>query len=119
MVVGYTQPIDVQFVIPGTNTPTTGNLIGAWLDPTGSIVKLEVFDAGNNSIESVQGNQGEFIAIKALGIARATFSFVQAQAFPGFSIDDLFFGLSDHFLCYKGKVITGFESQGVDRKSVV
>jgi hypothetical protein len=91
-VVDYVQPITVTFVVPGMATPTTVGLVGAWLDPTGSIVKLEAFDASDAPIESVQGNQGEFVGISAAGIAKATFSFVQTQTVQGFTIDDLFFG---------------------------
>jgi hypothetical protein len=90
-VVDYTQPVDIRFVIRGTTTPSTTDLIGAWNDPTGSIIKLEVFDADDKPIESVQANQGQFLGIQAPGIARATFTFLQVQSQPGFTVDDLFF----------------------------
>jgi hypothetical protein len=90
-VVDYVAPITVTFVVPGTATPTTVGLIGAWLDPTGSVVRLDAFDASDALIESVQGDQGQFVGVSAAGIAKATFSYVQTQSVQGFTIDDLFF----------------------------
>jgi len=90
VVVDYLQPIELEFVQQGTANPSTTNLVGAWLDPTGSTVQLEVFDATGHSIEIVQGNEGQFIGISTPGIARARFTFLQNNSVPGFSIDDLF-----------------------------
>jgi hypothetical protein len=91
VVLNFAQPINVRFVLPDTDDDGATTLVGAWNDPTGARIRLEVFDAEGAVLESVEADQGWFLGIKRPGIVRARFSFVQAQAFPGFTIDDLTF----------------------------
>lgn len=88
----YFQPIVLDFVLADGSTPSTTDRVGAWNDPTGSRIRLSVFDAGGNLLESVEGNQGFFIGISRAGIASASFSYVATQSIAGFSLDDVTFG---------------------------
>jgi hypothetical protein len=89
----YLEPIRMDFVLPGTNTPAPTSRIGAWNDPTGSRVRLSAFDIGGNLLESVEGDQGAFIGIINPAIFSATFSHVVNQGSQGFSLDDVTFGI--------------------------
>lgn len=90
----FDEPINVNIVLPGTATTGGTNLIGAFLDPTGAITQLSVYDSLGNLLESVQGNQGEWVAIGRAtpDISSAVFSYVSGQGYPGFTIDDVRFG---------------------------
>jgi len=89
--VDWLAPITLDFVLPKTTTLATTDLVGAWNDPTGSRIRLEVFDAEGTLLESAEADQGAFLAIRAPGIARARFSHVQTQSVRGFTVDDLYF----------------------------
>ena len=91
-VLNYFQPITLQFVLPNTTTPAVTTSIGAWNDPTGSLIQLSVFDTDGVLLESVQAGQGFFIGISNPLIASATFSYVSTQSVAGFSLDDITFG---------------------------
>jgi hypothetical protein len=81
----YFQPITVTFV-------DSGKLAAARNDPTGSIIRLEAFDAAHTLLESVQANEGQYLGISrsTADIASATFSWVQNQSQQGFTIDDVY-----------------------------
>ena len=85
-------PITLQFLDPLTGLPAVTDRVGAWNDPTGSIILLSAYDIGGNLIESVQASQGFFLGLQDPGIASATFSWVSNQATQGFSLDDVTFG---------------------------
>ncbi len=89
--VDWLAPIALDFVVPGTSTPGTTTLVGAWNDPTGSRIRLEVFDAEGSVLESVEADQGSFLGIRAPGIAGARFSHLKTQSVPGFTVDDVYF----------------------------
>ncbi len=91
-VLNYFEPITLQFVSPNTTTPATTTKVGAWNDPTGSLIQLSVFDINGNLLESIQANQGFFIGISNPLIASATFNYVSSQSVNGFSLDDVTFG---------------------------
>lgn len=88
----YFESINVSFVIPNTTTPTLTTKVGAWNDPSGSRIRLSVFDLNGILLESTEADQGSFIGITNPSIASATFSFVSVQGVPGFSLDDVTFG---------------------------
>jgi hypothetical protein len=52
LVIDYLQPLTLDFVLPGSATPGVTDLVGAWLDPMGSVVELAVFDANGDPLES-------------------------------------------------------------------
>jgi hypothetical protein len=83
LVINYRSPIDARFASGGVD------LVGAWNDPTGSVVKLEAFDTGGALLASISANQGYFLGISTPGIARATFSTEQTSR--GFTIDNFYF----------------------------
>jgi hypothetical protein len=91
-VVNYTQPITINFVNPNTTNTATTDVVGFWNDPTGSRIRLEVFDINGTSLGSVDANQGNFVGFSAPGISKAIVSYLQTQSVTGFSIDDLRFG---------------------------
>ncbi len=91
-VLNYFEPISLKFVLPNTTTPALTTKIGAWNDPTGSLIQLSVFDIDGNLLESAQADQGFFIGISNPLIASATFSYVSSQSVNGFSLDDITFG---------------------------
>lgn len=91
-VLNYLAPIIVQFVQPGTTNLGSVNWVGAWNDPTGSRIRLTVYDAQTNQIDSVLADQGSFVGIRTNGIARAEFLHVLNQSVAGFSLDDVSFG---------------------------
>ncbi|MEJ2612763.1 MAG: VPLPA-CTERM sorting domain-containing protein [Candidatus Thiodiazotropha sp.] len=91
-VLNYFEPISLQFVSPNTTTPSTTMKIGAWNDPTGSLIQLSVFDINGNLLESAQADQGFFIGISNPLIASATFSYISTQSVNGYSLDDVTFG---------------------------
>jgi len=91
-VLNYLAPISVQFVQPGTTNVGSMNWVGVWNDPTGSRIRLTVYDAQNNEIDSVLADQGSFVGIRTNGIARAEFVHVLNQSVSGFSLDDVSFG---------------------------
>jgi len=91
-VLNYFEPISLQFVSPNTTTHAITTKIGAWNDPTGSLIQLSVFDINGNLLESIQADQGFFIGISNPLIASATFSYVSTQSVNGFSLDDVTFG---------------------------
>jgi len=91
IVLNYFAPIKLQFVQPGTSTPSTTTRVGAWNDPTGSRIRLSVFDQNDVLLESVDADQRYFLGIQRLGIASATFTFLAQQSIPGFSLDDVTF----------------------------
>ncbi|MEJ2407659.1 MAG: VPLPA-CTERM sorting domain-containing protein [Candidatus Thiodiazotropha sp.] len=91
-VLNYFEPISLQFVSPNTTTPSTTIKIGAWNDPTGSLIQLSVFDINGNLLESAQADQGFFIGISNPLIASATFSYISTQSVNGYSLDDVTFG---------------------------
>jgi hypothetical protein len=87
----YLEPIHIDFVVPGTTTPATTTRVGAWNDPTGSLIQLDVFDSIGNLLDSIQADQGFFVGIENPSIASATFSHVSTQSASGFSLDDVTF----------------------------
>jgi hypothetical protein len=91
-VLSYFEPISLQFVLTNTATSAVTSKIGAWNDPTGSIIHLSVFDINGNLLESAQADQGFFIGISNPLIASATFSYISTQSVNGFSLDDVTFG---------------------------
>jgi hypothetical protein len=91
-VLNYLEPISLQFVLPNSTIPALTTRIGAWNDPTGSLIQLSVFDINGNLLESVQGDQGFFIGISNPLIASATFSYISTQSVNGFSLDDITLG---------------------------
>jgi hypothetical protein len=91
LITAWLQPITIDFVVPSTASPGRTSLVGAWNDPTGSRIRLEVFDARGMLIDSVEANQGSFLGIRASGIVRARFVHVQTQSVTGFTVDDLYF----------------------------
>jgi len=90
LITAWLEPVTIDFVKPGTTTPATTTRVGAWNDPTGSRIRLEVYDKAGGLIESVEADQGRFLGIEAPGIARARFVHVQTQSVVGFTIDDLY-----------------------------
>ena len=79
--------IEVRFAQPVSR-------VGAFNDPTGSIVELLATDAGGGTIfETVQGDQGEFIGADTgvNNIERALFQFISTQGVQGFTLDNLTF----------------------------
>lgn len=91
VVINYFQSIHLELV-NGNGTPAPSSKVGAWNDPTGSLIRLDVFDLDGRLLESVQGGQGFFIGIEHPGIASATFVHVQVQGGAGFSLDDVSIG---------------------------
>ncbi|MFO0873386.1 MAG: hypothetical protein U0575_05385 [Phycisphaerales bacterium] len=91
IVINYLQSIHLELV-NGSGAPAPSNKVGAWTDPTGSLVRLDVFDSAGQLLESAQGNQGFFIGVEHEGIASATFVFVHQQSAAGFSLDDVSIG---------------------------
>lgn len=91
-VLNYVAPISVQFVQPGTTNLGSMDWVGAWNDPTGSRIRLTVYDAQTNAIDSVLADQGSFVGIRTNGIVRAEFLHVLNQSQSGFSLDDVSFG---------------------------
>ena len=91
-VLNYFEPILLQFISPNTTIPATTTKVGAWNDPTGSLIQLSVFDINGNLLESAQADQGFFIGISNPLIASVTFSYVSTQSVNGFSLDDVTFG---------------------------
>ena len=87
----YQSPIYLDFVLPSTTLQSVTSRVGAWNDPTGSRIRLSVYDANSNLLESVEANQGHFIGITNPNIASATFSYISTQSIPGFSLDDVTF----------------------------
>ncbi len=90
--IDYFAPITLDFVQPGTGLPAVTTRVGAWNDPTGSWIRLSVFDPSGILLESVEADQGFFVGIERPNIASATFSFVSTQSIQGFSLDDITFG---------------------------
>ena len=79
--------IEIRFASPVSR-------VGAFNDPTGSIVELLATDAGGGTIfETVQGDQGEFIGADTgtNNIERALFQFISTQGVQGFTLDNLTF----------------------------
>ena len=79
--------IEVRFAQPVSR-------VGAFNDPTGSIVQLLATDAGGGTIfETVNGDQGVFIGADTgiNNIERALFQFIDQQGVLGFTLDDLTF----------------------------
>ncbi|MBL9148184.1 MAG: hypothetical protein JNM94_05760 [Phycisphaerae bacterium] len=91
VVIDFAKPVHVAMV-NGAGQPMIAEKFGAWNDPTGSIVRLDVFDVNGVLLESTQGSQGQFIGIEHEGIASATFTVVQFQTAGGFSLDDITIG---------------------------
>jgi hypothetical protein len=104
VVIDYARPIHVTLV-NGAGQPMLAQKFGAWNDPTGSIVRLDVFDSNGDLLESTQGSQGQFIGIEHEGIASATFTVVQFQTAGGFSLDDITIG--------RGSVPADLDGDGV------
>lgn len=90
-VINYLSFVEIEFV-DDDGVPAPANRVGAWNDPTGSRIRLSVFDAGGRLLESVEADQGAFLGIAATGIARARFDHVQSQSVIGFSLDDVTVG---------------------------
>lgn len=90
-VVDYLQPIQIGFIAPGTSGAGVTDRVGAWNDPTGSRIRLTVFDASGTPLESVEADEGVFLGISRPGIASATFGYVSTQSAAGFTLDDLTF----------------------------
>lgn len=85
-VLDYFQTITVTF------DPTMlATKIGAWNDPTGSRITLSAFDSNGTVIDTITGDQGLFLGITGVGIAKATFAYVTTQGAEGFSLDDVTF----------------------------
>lgn len=91
IVINYLTFIEIEFV-DEQDGPRPASRVGAWNDPTGSRIRLSVFDSGNRLLESVEGNQGVFLGIAQSGIARARFEYVSTQTVQGFSLDDITIG---------------------------
>lgn len=91
VVINYLQPIHLQFE-DASGDPAPVDKVGAWNDPTGSMIKLEVFDGKGALLESVTASQGFFLGIEHAAIVSATFSFVSVQSVVGFSLDDITVG---------------------------
>ena len=90
LLVDFLEPITLNFVVPSTATQGITTLVGAWNDPTGSRIKLEVFDASNGLLGSVEADEGYFLGISMPGIASARFSHVLTQSVVGYTVDDLY-----------------------------
>ena len=130
-VLDYFTPIQLDFVCPDSTLPTCAERVGAWNDPTGSRIRLEVFDAGGALLESVEADQGYFLGIQRAGIARAVFSLVSSQGSWGFSLDDVTFSAPSSLLprlritCSESNIMlrwsntaaTNFMLEGVDALS--
>lgn len=91
IVINYLTFIDIQLV-DENGGPAPASRVGAWNDPTGSRIRLSVFDSGNRLLESVEGDQGAFLGVAQAGIARARFEYVLTQTVQGFSLDDVTIG---------------------------
>ncbi|RZJ10948.1 MAG: hypothetical protein EOP39_07510 [Rubrivivax sp.] len=91
-VLDYFRPIVLNFVLADGSTASTTNRVGAWNDPTGSLIRLSVFDMNGSLLESAEAAQGNFIGITHAGIASASFTYVATQSQAGFSLDDVSFG---------------------------
>ena len=91
-VLDYFQPITLNFVLPDSSTGALTSSVGAWNDPTGSRIRLSVYDVNGNLLESVEADEGFFVGISNPLISSATFSYVINQSVPGFALDDVTFG---------------------------
>jgi hypothetical protein len=68
---------------------TLQNRVGVWLNPALGNVTFTAFDSSGNSLESVTGNAGNFVAVQR---ATADIKFVSiVGGAAGFTIDDLTF----------------------------
>jgi hypothetical protein len=82
----YLEPIDLKFTGSGGTSR-----VGAWNDPTGSRIRLSVFNAAGALVNSVEADQGSFVGVEASGIASASFEWVRTESVAGFSLDDVTF----------------------------
>lgn len=92
--ISWVSPVHVRVVNPATGQPSVTDRVGAWNDPTGSRIRLSVYDSAGALLEQVMANQGFFVGIHRAGIASATFEWVQTQGAVGFSLDDVTVGPS-------------------------
>lgn len=86
--ISYVQPIHLEFT-DASGAPSPVTKIGAWTDPTGSKIRLDVFDGSGAVVGTATADQGYFVGIEAAGIASATFTFLTPQSVIGFSLDDV------------------------------
>lgn len=91
VVIQYVGFIEIEFV-DEAGKPAPATRVGAWNDPSGSRIRLSVFDARGQVLETVEANQGAFLGIERPGIARARFQYVQSQGSQGFTLDDVTIG---------------------------
>jgi hypothetical protein len=91
VVINYLSFIEIEFV-GQAGQPWPADRVGAWNDPTGSRIRLTVFDSSGRVMEVIEADQGAFLGIAAPGIARARFDHIQSQSAVGFSLDDVTVG---------------------------
>lgn len=90
--ISYLEPIILHFYEPNTNNPTQVDRVGAWNDPTGSIIILKIFDDSGSIIDSVTAEQGFFVGLSYPNISSASFTYLSTQSSAGFSLDDVTIG---------------------------
>jgi hypothetical protein len=90
--ISYVEPINLRFIVCNTITPGYTSRVGAWNDPSGSRIRLKVFDANGVLLDSIEADEGFFVGIIKPNISSACFSFVSRQRTNGFSLDDVTFG---------------------------
>jgi hypothetical protein len=83
--------IHLDFV-DGKGNPALVTRVGAWNDPTGSRIRLTVFNVDGVVLETVEAFQGYFVGINRDGIASARFEHVTNQSGVGFSLDNVAVG---------------------------
>ncbi len=75
--------------------PSETQAIGAQTDGSGSRTMLTAYDSIGNIIDSVSGNEGQFMGISAPGISFALWEWVSDQGAHGFSLDNVTFTAPD------------------------
>jgi hypothetical protein len=91
--VNYYSPIYVTCVVPNTTQPRPVDRIGGWNDVTGSRIRLTAFDEFGAPIDSVEADQGSYLAIVAPGICSARFVYLYTESIAGWTLDNLAVGV--------------------------